>query len=107
MIIEMKDKRVSNLTGDAICRLPLERDVLPKYLMARRWYASKEGPAPSVTIEKFVRIPDVPEATVLILGVKAVKGAVKSYLFPIRTIWQSERPRTDVVCHLSVGPAIG
>jgi trehalose synthase-fused probable maltokinase len=107
MIIEMKDKRVSNLTGDAICRLPLERDVLPKYLMARRWYASKEGPAPSVTIEKFVRIPDVPEATVLILGVKAVKGPVKSYLFPIRTIWQSERPRTDVVCQLSVGPAIG
>jgi maltose alpha-D-glucosyltransferase / alpha-amylase len=107
MIIEMKDKRVSNLTGDAIYRLPLERDVLPKYLMARRWYASKEDPAPSVTIENSVPIPDLPEATLLILSVKAIKGAVKSYLFPIRTIWQSERPQTDVVCQLRVGPAIG
>jgi hypothetical protein len=75
VIIEMKDKQVSNLTYDAICRVPFERDVLAQFLMARRWYASKEDIAPAVTIEKSIPIPDLPEAMVLILRSKRYGNA--------------------------------
>jgi trehalose synthase-fused probable maltokinase len=106
MIIEMKDKRVSNVTSDGIFRLPLERDVLPRYLRACRWYASKDDAAPSVTVEKSLTISDLPDAKVLILGVKTNEAA-KRYLFPIRAIWECERPQTGVVCELRAGPAAG
>jgi trehalose synthase-fused probable maltokinase len=107
VIIEMKDKQVSNLTYDAICRVPFERDVLAQFLMARRWYASKEDIAPAVTIEKSIPIPDLPEAMVLILSVKAKKETGKSYLFPIQTIWECARPQTGVVCELRTGAVTG
>jgi trehalose synthase-fused probable maltokinase len=106
MLIEMKDKHVLSLTSDPVCRLPLLRDILPQYLMARRWYASKEDTAPSVTIEECVTV-DLADAIILLLGVKAKTGTTSSYFFPIRTVWECERPETGVVCELRVGPAGG
>jgi hypothetical protein len=40
MIIEISDRRLSTLIHDPICRLPFEREMLPKFLVERRWYAS-------------------------------------------------------------------
>jgi trehalose synthase-fused probable maltokinase len=107
MIIELKDKEVSNLIRDAVCRVPFERHVLPEFLMARRWYASKEDTAPAVTIEKSVPIPDLPEAMALFLSIKSHDGAVKSYFVPILAIWEGPRPHTGVVCELRAGAATG
>jgi maltose alpha-D-glucosyltransferase/alpha-amylase len=107
MHIEMNDKHALNLTSDPLCRQPLLRDILPGYLMARRWYASKEDAAPSVTIDAHVAVPDLDDAIILLLGVKAKAGKSSSYFFPIRTIWECERPETGVVCELRAGPAGG
>jgi trehalose synthase-fused probable maltokinase len=108
MLIEMKDNHVLSLISDPVCRLPLVRDILPQYLMARRWYASKEDiTAPSVAIEAYVAVPDLADAIILLLGVKAKTGTTSSYFFPIRTVWECERPETGVVCELRAGPAGG
>ena len=107
MLIEMKDNHVLSLTSDPLCRLPLVRDILPPYLMARRWYASKENAAPSVTIEESVAVPDLADAIILLLGVKAETGTTSSYFFPIRAVWGCERPQTGVVCELRAGTAGG
>jgi hypothetical protein len=40
MIIEISDRRLSTLIHDPICRLPFEREMFPKFLVERRWYAS-------------------------------------------------------------------
>ena len=45
MIIEMRSRGPLLLAGDNLCRLPLERDVLPDYLKARRWFDSKADAA--------------------------------------------------------------
>jgi maltose alpha-D-glucosyltransferase/alpha-amylase len=108
MLIEMKDNQVTSLAGDPVCRLPLVRDILPQYLMARRWYASKQDTAPSVTIEEWVAVPDLADAVILLLGVKAKKaGTTSSYFFPIRAVWECERPETGVVCELRAGTTGG
>jgi maltose alpha-D-glucosyltransferase/alpha-amylase len=108
MLIEMNDNHVTSLASDPLCRLPLVRDILPQYLMARRWYASKEDTAPSVTIEEWLAVPDLADAIILLLSVKAKTAeTTSSYFFPIRTVWACERPVTGVVCELRAGPAGG
>jgi len=106
MIIEMKDKRVSNVTSDGIFRLPLERDVLPRYLRACRWYASKDDAAPSVTVEKSLTISDLPDAKVLILGVKTNEAA-KRYLFPTERYGNASGPRPVLFASFAPGPPPG
>ena len=107
MHIEMNNKHVLNLTSDPLCRVPLVRDILPRYLMARRWYASKGDATPSVTIDAHVAVPDLADAIILLLGVKAKTGNPSSYFFPIRTIWECDRPEVGVVCELRAGAAAG
>jgi len=107
MIIEMRSRGPLLLAGDNLCRLPLERDVLPDYLKARRWFDSKADAAPSVTIEKSLALADLADAAILILGVKSKTRTAGSYLFPVRTLWECERPRAGLVCELRSGPAAG
>jgi trehalose synthase-fused probable maltokinase len=108
MLVEMKDNHVTSLASDPLSRLPLVRDILPRYLMARRWYASKEDTAPSVTIEEWIAVPDLADAIILLLSVKAEKtGTTSRYFFPIRAVWACERPVTGVVCELRAGRAGG
>jgi hypothetical protein len=107
MLIEMNDNHVTSLASDPLCRLPLVRDILPEYLMARRWYASKEDTAPFVTIDQWVPIPKLADAIVLLLDVQAKAGTRSRYLFPIRAIWECERPETGVVCELQAGAIAG
>ena len=108
MLVRMKDNHVASLASDPLCRLPLVRDILPQYLMARRWYASKEDTAPSVTIEEWIAVPDLADAIILLLSVKAEKtGTTSRYFFPIRAVWACERPVTGAVCELRAGRAGG
>jgi hypothetical protein len=70
MLIEMKNKQVMSFANAPVCRVPLLQDVLPHYLMARRWYASMKGAAPTVTIEASTAVPGLADAIILLLGVK-------------------------------------
>jgi hypothetical protein len=107
MPIEMTNKHVMSFANDPACRIPLLEDLLPHYLMARRWYASKGDTAPSVTIEAYVAVPGLADALILLLGVKGSSGTTRSYLFPIRMIWGCEQPKNGIICEIRAGPAGG
>jgi maltose alpha-D-glucosyltransferase/alpha-amylase len=107
MLIEMKDKHILGLRKASECGLRLVTDILPGYLTARRWYAAKEETAPFVTIDQWVPVPNLADAIVLLLDVKAKAGTRSRYLFPIRAIWECERPETGVVCDLQAGATAG
>ena len=108
MLIEMKDKHVLNLTSDPVCRLPLVRDILPQYLMARRWYASKEDTAPSVTIEECCRCSRFRRrASFCCWASKLKNGDNEQLFFPDPDNLGMRAARTGVVCELRAGPAAG
>ena len=107
MVIAMKDKHVLSLSSDLECRLPLVRDILPQYLMARRWYASKEDVVPSVTIQECVPVLNLTDGIILFLDVKTKSGTRSRYFFPIRAVWECERPQAGVICELRAGAFAG
>src|SRR5688572_28370047 len=91
---------LDSLTGDpterqgaaAKLKQQLERDVVPNYLEAQRWFAGKGQGPPSVTITEFVRWQSKQQTwLLLIVSVRFPADAAQEYLLPLALEWGGER----------------
>lgn len=62
---------------------------------------------PAIAIEMAIPIPDLPDAMALVLSLESQNGAVDSYFFPIRAVWDCAPPRSGIVGEFRAGRAIG
>jgi maltose alpha-D-glucosyltransferase/alpha-amylase len=78
--------------GAAKLRLQLEREVVPSYLAAQRWFAGKSFGPPSVTITDLVRWqPKQDTWQLLLVSAQFPTDAPQDYLLPLALEWGGER----------------
>ncbi len=78
--------------GAAKLKLQLEREVVPSYLAAQRWFAGKSQGPPSVTIMELVRWQPKQETWLLLLvSAQFPADAPQDYLLPLALEWGGER----------------
>ncbi len=73
-------------------KLQLEREVVPSYLAAQRWFAGKGQGAPSVTITEIVRWQPKQETwLLLVVSAQFPADTPQDYLLPLALEWGGER----------------
>src|SRR5688572_29370348 len=78
--------------GSAKLKLQLEREVVPSYLAAQRWFAGKSFGPPTVTITELVRWQPKQETWLLLLvSAQFPADAPQDYLLPLALEWGGER----------------
>jgi maltose alpha-D-glucosyltransferase/alpha-amylase len=76
--------------GDADPRRTLERDILPAYIAARRWFQNKSQAISGIRIETIAPLPGVAgDALFIELSVKA-GDAVDHYALPLAAAWEDQ-----------------
>jgi maltose alpha-D-glucosyltransferase/alpha-amylase len=93
-------------------RFALEHDVLPAFLMERRWFAGKAGGPPAVELNAVVPFErQAPDAALAIIGADANGQAEHRYLLPLMVKWMRlERigpSLTNAVAAIRRGPREG
>lgn len=87
---------------------PIERNILPKYLNGRRWFAAKSREISSVTIVCQLRIPgELIPSYLWLLKVDYSDNTMERYVLPIAFIPEQKMPeeqmRPPVLCHVQIG----
>ncbi|MFN3522000.1 MAG: maltose alpha-D-glucosyltransferase [Phenylobacterium sp.] len=75
--------------AEAPHRTMLEREVLPGYLAARRWFQGKLGPIEAVSLVGVLPAPDGEDQFIAELEVR-VDGETQHYLLPVGVAWEDE-----------------
>ena len=81
----------------------LETDILPRYLVERRWYGAKDAGLPRVRFEQLIPLGGAHEAARLgILEVEPPSQGSQRYLLPLIVVWgdadRGTAPIAAVVC---------
>ncbi len=71
-------------------RAQLQRDVLPNYLQARRWFAAKDKKLDSVLLIPIAALDNTPESPVLFRVTARFGGEEQHYLLPLGLIWENQ-----------------
>jgi maltose alpha-D-glucosyltransferase/alpha-amylase len=83
-------------------RQSLEREVLPPFLAARRWFGEKGGPLPNVTLQAAIALGgDDPGLVLALLDVAAGRGGAR-YALPLAIRWA----RFDKLGHANIVAAV-
>jgi trehalose synthase-fused probable maltokinase len=85
----------------------LATDVLPGYLMERRWYAAKDGGVPNVGIANAISLATGDDAVILILDVTPEGQPPRKYLLPVSVLWDAEAPASAILAEVQHGSARG
>jgi maltose alpha-D-glucosyltransferase/alpha-amylase len=71
-------------------RAQLQRDVLPNYLQARRWFAAKDKKLDGVLLTPIAALDNTPEAPVLFRVTARFGAEEQHYLLPLGLIWENQ-----------------
>lgn len=72
----------------------LEREVLPTWLAARRWFSAKDRAIKQVRVWRRVPLPGDEPITLLELDVELDDGHHEYYMLPVGIVWEREQPST-------------
>jgi trehalose synthase-fused probable maltokinase len=84
------------------CRSSLESEILPAYLPAQRWFASKRAALESVRIKQCVRMEADQRSLLLIVEAGAL-GAMRDYQLPVTLQWDRPPNAESVVADVAFG----
>ena len=78
----------------------LTKQVLPGYLMERRWYAAKDSGVPNVGIANSISLGSGDDAVILILDVTPGRQPPRKYLLPVSVLWDAEAPSSAILAEV-------
>ena len=78
----------------------LASDILPGYLMERRWYAAKDAGVPHVGIANSISLAPGDDAVILILDVTPERQSSRKYLLPVSILWDAEAPASAILAEV-------
>jgi trehalose synthase-fused probable maltokinase len=86
----------------------LEEEILPAFLMNRRWYGAKDAGRPVVQIKDAVGLGVIDDPVLLILEVAPPGQPTQRYLLPIVVLWDGpEVPTSAVLAGVQAGHSRG
>lgn len=85
----------------------LVTDVLPGYLMERRWYAAKDSGIPDVGIANAISLGAGDEPVILILDVTPERQPSRKYLLPVSILWNAEAPASAILAEVQYASSRG
>jgi trehalose synthase-fused probable maltokinase len=85
----------------------LATDVLPDYLIERRWYAAKGSGVPNVRIANSISLASGDDAVILILDVTPERQPPRKYLLPVSVLWDAEAPASAILAEVQHGSSRG
>jgi len=85
----------------------LAADVLPSYLIERRWYAAKDSGVPRVGIANSISLVADHDAVILILDVTPERQPPRKYLLPVSILWDAEAPASAILAEVRYGSSRG
>jgi len=80
---------MSDIVSESM-RAQLQRDVLPNWLQARRWFAAKDRHLDGVTLTPIAALDNTPEAPVLCRVCAKFGDEEQQYLLPLGLSWESQ-----------------
>jgi glycogen debranching enzyme len=89
----------------------LMTDVLPGYLMERRWYAAKDSGVPTVGVANAIPLAldssGSDDAVILILDVTPARQPPRKYLLPVSILWDKEPSASAILAEAHYGSSHG
>ena len=89
----------------------LMTDVLPGYLMERRWYAAKDSGIPTVGVANAISLAldssGSDDAVILILDVTPERQPPRKYLLPVSILWDGEASASAILAEAQYGSSHG
>jgi maltose alpha-D-glucosyltransferase/alpha-amylase len=99
-----------DLQGDAL-RAQIERDILPSYLQARRWFAAKGRQLRHAELSVIGALTDAPDAPLLAQVNAQFEDGEQHYLLPLGIAWEGTDmpvlPRQLALANVRRGPRTG
>jgi maltose alpha-D-glucosyltransferase/alpha-amylase len=96
--------------ADAL-RAQIERDILPNYLKARRWFAAKDRTPAALKLTYLAMFGSSPDAPALFEVQAAFDGDEQTYLLPLGIVWENEDApvlaRQLALANVRRGPRLG
>jgi trehalose synthase-fused probable maltokinase len=84
------------------CRASLESEILPAYLPAQRWFASKRAALESVQIKQCIRV-EADQRSLLLIIEAGAPGATTDYQLPVTLLWDRPPKAESVVAEVAFG----
>ena len=78
----------------------LASDILPSYLMERRWYAAKDAGVPHVGIANSISLAPGDDAVILILDVTPERQPSRQSMLPVSILWDAEAPASAILAEV-------
>jgi trehalose synthase-fused probable maltokinase len=105
-VFEAQGRTTLDLLRDQIVG-KLATDVLPGYLMERRWYAAKDSGIPDVGIANAISLGVGDEPVILILDVTPERQPSRRYLLPVSILWNAEAPASAILAEVQYASSRG
>jgi trehalose synthase-fused probable maltokinase len=105
-VFEAQGRTTLDLLRDQIVG-KLATDVLPGYLMERRWYAAKDSGIPDVGIANAISLGAGDEPVILILDVTPERQPSRRYLLPVSILWNAEAPASAILAEVQYASSRG